>query len=340
MDGVKGQNTSFLRLASVRGVAGALLLALLSAATPGRAIVFYSTNSPTYNTTAPTGALTNSGWQFGGLWADCMGTAIASNFFITAKHVGGTVGAAFVLNGASYTTTAVYNDPTSDLALWKINTTFPAWAPIYTGNSEVGSPLVVFGAGAGRSSEVWAEGELKGWRWSGSFVKRWGENVVTGTTNYQSFTLLYARFDAGAGGNEATLAIADSGGGVFIQQNSIWSLAGVNLSVDSPFNTTNTGAGFHAAIFDQGGLYYTNDTTKTWDYIPPQPADIPANFYATRVSSRQDWILGIIVPEPSTAALAALGLTLLQATTRRRAKARRPDEPPCSKPRSSPALPP
>ncbi|MBI5683754.1 MAG: PEP-CTERM sorting domain-containing protein [Verrucomicrobia bacterium] len=318
---MKNRKPSFFRPVFARSIAGVLLLALLSAATPSGAIVFYSTGDQNYNTTAPTGALTNSGWQFEGYWGVCMGTAIASNFFITAKHyTDPIVGDPFLLNGVSYTTTAKYEDPNSDLALWRISGSFPSWAPIYTGSSEVGSPLVVFGAGYGRGAEVWAEGDLKGWQAGGSNVKRWGTNVVAGTTTYQGSTLLYADFDAGPGANEATLAVADSGGGVFIQQNSIWSLAGVNFTVDSPFNTTNSGDGFNAAIFDAGGLYYK--PSDTWTYIPNQPADIPASFYATSISARQDWIMSIIVPEPSTSALVALGFAVFLATARRASRRR------------------
>lgn len=320
MNRVKKCEFSFCRAAFTKNRAAGLLLALLLTATPGRAIVFYSTGDQNYNTTAPTGGLADSGWQFEGYWASCMGTAIASNFFITAKHVGGSVGGAFVLNGTSYTTTAVYNDPTSDLAIWKVDTAFSTWAPLYTANVGAGSSLVVFGAGYGRGTEVWADGELKGWQWGGTATKRWGENVVTGTTNYQGSTLLHADFNATNSVNEATLAISDSGGGVFIQQNSVWSLAGVNYAVDGPFNTTNTGAGFSAAIFDAGGLYYTNDVTKTWDYITPQATDIPASFYATSVSARQGWIMGIIVPEPATSLLMTIGAGGLFLTTRRRAR--------------------
>lgn len=324
MTQVKSHETSFLQPVFARNIAGVFLLVLLIAATPGQAVVFYSTGDQNYNTTAPTGGLADSGWQFEGYWASCMGTAIASNFFITAKHVGGSIGGTFLLNGTSYTTTAVYNDPTSDLAIWKVDTAFSTWAPLYTSNSEVGLSLVVFGAGYGRGTEVWAEGELKGWQWGGTATKRWSENVVTGTTNYQGSTLLYADFDAAGGVNEATLAISDSGGGVFIQQNSVWSLAGVNYAVDGPFNTTNTGSGFSAAIFDAGGLYYTNDVTKTWDYITPQASDIPASFYATSVSARQGWIMGIIVPEPATSLLMTIGAGGLLLTVRRRAGGSRP----------------
>ena len=317
---MRNNATNFRRAAFLRNIAGVLFLAFGFAATPGRAIVFYSTGDPAFNTTAPTGALTGSGWQFEGYWAGSLATAIASNFFITAQHVGGSVGGTFTLNGTSYTTTAVYDDPGSDLAIWKVSTAFPAWAPIYTASDTAGSPLVVFGSGDNRGADVSAAGQLKGWQWSGAQAERWGENIVAGTINYNGSTLLYANFDAGAGVNEATLALGDSGGGVFIRQNSVWSLAGVNFAVDGPFNTTNTGTGFFAAIFDQGGLYYTNDVTKTWDYITPQTNNIPSSFYATSISARQDWVESVIVPEPSAAALTGLGLVVFVATVRRRAQ--------------------
>ena len=61
-----------------------------------------SSSGTSISTTASTGTLANSGWQFEGDWGGFLGTAISSNFFITAKHVGGAVGDTFSLNGASY----------------------------------------------------------------------------------------------------------------------------------------------------------------------------------------------------------------------------------------------
>jgi len=197
----------------------AVAAAVLCAGGAAEAVVFYSTGDPAYNTTAPSGALTNSGWQFEGTWqGGRIGTPIASNYFITAAHVGGNVGDVFTLNGTNFTTTAVTRDWSIDLALWKVDTPFTSWAPLYTQSDEVGKPLVVFGLGFGRGAEVWMDGELKGWQWSIDNRKRWGENVVSGTINDSGHHLLYADFDANGGVNEAHLAQGDSGGGVFIQQ--------------------------------------------------------------------------------------------------------------------------
>jgi prolipoprotein diacylglyceryltransferase len=48
------------------------------------AVLFYSTDDPAYNTQPPTGSLTNSGWQWQGLWGGVLGTAIAPHYFIAA----------------------------------------------------------------------------------------------------------------------------------------------------------------------------------------------------------------------------------------------------------------
>src|SRR5882672_648102 len=80
----------------------------------GHAVLFYATADPAYNTTAPTGTLAGSGWQYQGLWGNVLGTAIAPQYFIAARHVGGSVGQAFVLNGVTYKTTAFWDDIYTD----------------------------------------------------------------------------------------------------------------------------------------------------------------------------------------------------------------------------------
>ena len=255
-------------------------------------MIFYSTADLNYNTTAPTGALANSGWQWVGLWIGFQGVPIGPHHFITARHIGGNVGDAFTLNGISYPTVAVFDDALSDLRIWQISGTFPSWAPLYRASDEVSRSLIVFGRGLTRGAEVRdvATNTLRGWQWgAGDGKLRWGQNVVNSVVSGGSYwgALLYALFDATGGVNEAHLALGDSSGPVFIDDGSGWKLAGVAAAVDSAFNTTNTGSGFNAAIFDGRNLYFGN--TGNWALVTGS-SPVPSGFYATRISVRAAWI--------------------------------------------------
>src|SRR5580700_11369518 len=94
----------------------------------------------------------NIGWQFEGQFDGFLGTVIAPNYFIIAKHIGGVLGDKFTFNGTNYTTTAVFPDPSSDLQIWRVSGTFPIQAPLYAGSpgSEANLLLTVFGRGTQR----------------------------------------------------------------------------------------------------------------------------------------------------------------------------------------------
>jgi len=146
--------------------AGHVLVSTLiafGAASASRAVIFYSTADPDYNTTAPTGSLSGSGWQWVGSIDGYPGTPIGPHHFLAAKHIGGAVGDTYTFNGTPYSTTAYYDDPTSDLRIWQVDGTLPTRAPIYRGSAEVGQGLVVFGTGLSRGDEIRdAEGTLNG----------------------------------------------------------------------------------------------------------------------------------------------------------------------------------
>lgn len=291
------------------------------------------------NTSAPTDPALAVRWGQVGLFRPSwgpdgfLGTPIAPTLFITAKHIAGSVGDTFTLSGTTYTTVARFVDASSDLAIWQVSGTFPqaAIVPLYTAPSiTLNAPLYVFGVGAARGVEVTGSAfgggtELKGWRWGvydpANPVQSWGTNTLDGVATLGSAGLqLVYSFSAGVGADEGTLAYGDSGGPVFIQQNGVWSLAGVNYSVESPFNTTNTGGGFNAAIFDVGGLYY-RDTATTWAYETPAAFDLPAYAYSTSTTARLAWINSVViaVPEPGTLAAAIMaGLWLPFVRPRRR----------------------
>src|ERR1043166_7459566 len=146
----------------------AAAISLLCLAPAAQAIILYSTGDPTYNTTPPGGALTNSGWQYQGSWGAYLGTPIAPKYFITASHVGGAVGNKFHFRGVDYTTTAFAKDPNSDLIIWRICGTFPDFAQVYANSDEVTKPIVLFGRGTQRGGEIIVTNNLllaslKGW---------------------------------------------------------------------------------------------------------------------------------------------------------------------------------
>jgi hypothetical protein len=273
-------------------------LTLISAAIPGRAVILYGTGDPTANTSAPTGALVDSGWQYEGQFGSFLGTAIAANYFITAKHIGGSVGQTFVLNNVTYTTMAVFPDPSSDLQVWQISGTFPIYAPLYSGTpgSEVSLSLVVFGRGTqrGNAVNVGSNSHLGGWLWGSSDgVERWGTNIVGSIQTDPTYgKLLRAPFDSSGGQNEAHLSSGDSGGAVFVLNlsTSQWELAGINLAVDGPFSTSSTGANsFDAAMFDTTGLFL-QDAQGNWVTAPN-----PSAFYATEIAAREAFINSVVM---------------------------------------------
>lgn len=297
--------TNFRRPRTGAGILLTVLAVGMFHAPAVRAVILFGSGDPLYNTTAPTGNLAGSGWEIEGRWRGFLGTPIAPNLFITAKHVGGSTSDLFSFQGSNYVVIDSFTSPASDLRIFKICGIFPAFASLYTRSDELGKQMVVFGRGTQRGAEVQGATtggtELKGWKWGpGDGVMRWGVNTVATTTGtIEGFgELLTANFDANAGADECHLSSGDSGGGIFIKDGATWKLAGINYAVDGPFNTTNSGPGFFAAVFDVGGLYETNSVTSTWDYTIPNPiTDTPSVFYATRISSNLSWINSIINQE-------------------------------------------
>jgi hypothetical protein len=308
-----------------------LLLAiyLLVNATQTEAVVLYRT--PTRNMSAPTGTLYNSGWQWEGKWGPFLGTPIGPNHFITAGHVGGAVGQTFTYNYKPYAAVAMYDDPRSDLRIWKVNGTFPSYAPLYTLPWETGKPMVVVGRGAQRGGEVWVNGQLKGWKQGYSdSIQSWGENVVNATVDGGSGSGSLLRFTfSRVGGvyNESILSPGDSGGGVYIKDGTTWKLAGINKSVEGFFSYNGAwNSGFNASLFDAGGLYYGGN--GNWKLISDLAGDIQPSSYATRISSNVPWIRSVLsngisptsfassstsnaVPEPGSIAIMLIGAAAL-----------------------------
>jgi PKD repeat protein len=297
----------------MRAVLLGLLLVLLSLP-HSNGVLFVSTGDPSYNTNAPSGSLTNSGWQYEGRWISYLATPIATNFFIAAKHIGGSIGDTFGLNGVIYHTVAFFDGPNTDLRLWQVVEPFPSYAPLYTKTDEVGKHCVVFGTGTDRGPAVVVKKATNGWEWgTTNNIQRWGENVITrAISNGNVGSLLSFAFDRKGGPNECALSYADSSGALFIEDGTTWKLAGIHYSVDGPFSrdgTTNTQ--FEAALLDLRGLYYLSGP-NAWTLVPTNyPVTVPTSFYSSRISANISWIKSVIEFVPP----AELQITSAPATT-------------------------
>lgn len=241
----------------------------------------------------------NSGWQHEGEFGAFLGTPIAPLYFLTAKHIG-QAGSTFVFHGETFNIVAGFGDPSTDLQIWQVDHPFATYAPVYlpgdVANTEIGQELRVFGRGAQRGGEIILDGTLRGWAWGGSgYVERWGRNLVSAVVpNGPGWALLRADFDSPGLPGEAHLSAGDSGGGLFILQNGLWRLAGVNLGVDDLFTAPNESTGFAACVFDARGYYAENDD-RTFTLVTGD-ANVPTSFYSTQVSARLAWIESVVGP--------------------------------------------
>src|SRR3954468_22858459 len=118
--------------------------------TAGHAVILYAT--PDRNGTPAPGSIAEVPWSLEGQWGPFMGTPIAPSYFITAAHVGFDPATNFTFRGTTYTidtnygTSGAFNIAGSDLRIWKVNGTFPTYAPLYgTSNttSEMNKTMVV-----------------------------------------------------------------------------------------------------------------------------------------------------------------------------------------------------
>lgn len=282
---------------SIRVLLGIVTAALLIAKPTG-AVIPYGTGDPSANTSAPAGSLAGSGWQYQGQFGSFLGTAIGSNFFLTAKHIGGNVGNTFTFNSVNYTTIAAFPDPSSDLQIWQVAGSFPVHAPLFSSppGHEVNLALVVFGRGTQRGNPVLVgnDSHLGGWLWgTADAIQRWGTNVVSSTLNDPIYgKLLRAEFNSNAGPNEAHLSSGDSGGAVFVfnPNSNQWELAGINLAVDGPFSySPDGGNAFDAALFDTTGLFGPADAGG-WTVAPN-----PSAFYATEIAAHKSFIQATVM---------------------------------------------
>ena len=293
-----------------------LTLAMLTtlAAGTAQAVIITNPNSGR-NTSAPTGGLANSGWQWQGEYGSFLGTPIAQNWFITAQHVGSA--GQLTLNGTNHPVVQTVNISGTDLKLHRVSTPFSSWAQIYDSATDgpitQASTLTVFGRGTQRGSAI-----TNGWNWGpDDHVKSWGTNTYDFIGGSSIGTILRSDFDNGVDDNQATLSGGDSGGGVFVQVNGQWRLVGINYGVQKFYASASSSSKLDAAIYDGRGYYRyagdlnNNNTNDAADYQQYSGAFPVAQFWDASYVPASLATINSVVPEPTSLALLGFGTIAL-----------------------------
>ena len=282
---------------------GCVAALVLAAAQAASGVILLETGDPTRNTSTPGD---NSGWQYEGIWGGFLGTPIAPLYFLSANHIGNAGAGSFVFHGETYTVVADGGkDPTSDLHLWQVDHAFRDYAPLFTAaeGDETGQTLRVIGRGTQRGAEVDLDETLRGWQWGpGDGVQRWGGNVVAQVIVDPSdgAPYLYVTFDDPGVADEAHLSGGDSGGGVFVVEDGLWKLAGINYGVDDLYTGADGSGHVVAAVFDARG-FYTQNADGSYALIAGDEP-VPTAFYSTRVAARLAWIESVTGQDASVLA--------------------------------------
>ncbi len=244
-----------------------LILGLL-AAMPLRAVIV-SGGDGSGNTTS-SGA--GDGWNYvgsiGGASGVYLGEVNGSYWVLTAAHVGA---GSFTLDGTSYSQVGSAFSLTNssglpiDMVLYRIdgNAALPPALSLSDSTPALGERVTMIGNGVNRgTSETywnfnWQEtsnsflGNYKGYKWTGTYAKRWGQNTANGATVVQGNTTYFTTtFAQGSGSAQAT--VGDSGGGVFVFRNGAWELAGIMGLVSTTSNQP-------ASTSIYGGMTYSAD---------------------------------------------------------------------------------
>ncbi|MBN9690432.1 MAG: hypothetical protein J0M24_09335 [Verrucomicrobia bacterium] len=259
------------------------------------AVIVLGSADSSVHRTEPTGALAGSGWQW--QMGPAAGTVIGPSHILTAAHLGLWTNSIITWDGLGYRVAEAVDAPDSDLRLLRVSGRFGNWAPLNAATNEVGQSVVLFGRGGPRGDAVLGmvqdRNTLCGWNWlPADQVLRWGTNRIAGLQATSTGTpgeYLVASFDADGGNDEATVSVGDSGGGVFLQQEGTWVLAGVISAVQGTFKRTAEGPVFFAALFNRQP-FFEEVTTGVWEQDPSSATQPETLWIATRVSAYREWL--------------------------------------------------
>jgi len=198
-----------------------------------------------------------------------------------------------------------------DLVLFQLETA-PDLPPLRISREapRPGTPVWLAGYGFSRGRALeWrrspADPPIGGWRWRGRTLRRWGtnlvegvgESIVIGDTRTRAIATLFTDpFDPWATESEASAAVGDSGGALFVQTERGFELAGILFAVtnheDQPARTTLFGNLTLAVDL----AYYRDQIVEITRAPPIGPVPAPGRPPLARASPREmpaPWACGL-----------------------------------------------
>ena len=239
-------------------------------------------------------------WSFVGKVNGASGVLVAPDLVLTAKHVGVGMASSFALPGiGTFSVTSVFNNPTSDLTLFRISTPQSNWARITTTDSYHKDVQMVGFGGSGVLNSGGTGYDIN----IGAGTRRAAPGYVEGYADVQfsasdplfSFIVSPLRHNG-----QGALVGGDSGGGWFMLEDGQYRLVGTNSYI---------------------GRFYPGDTGITGNY---QFSNSPDDFFgsgAVALIDYKDWLSskGVeLVPEPTTLVAIAIGSLLTLRSRRKR----------------------
>src|SRR5688572_24275845 len=157
----RGRRTMASEVLRMRRSIAAAVVTVLLASSQCFAVILY--RSEQRNTSAPTGQFANAGWHHQTTFGDFLAAPVASQWLLTAQHVGPP--SIIIHQGTQYSVDQTYSGsgpgwidvPNTDLRLWKVQGSFPSWAQMWdpsVDGSEIGRTLFVAGRGTQRGAPV------------------------------------------------------------------------------------------------------------------------------------------------------------------------------------------